>query len=406
MRRIRLWAIGASLKTEPVEILEELSRKVTASGIDRLFGAASSAVGLLSTCNRVELYLATDEPPSAHRMVDWFIEANQRRKEGIYVFEGGEAVRHLMLVACGLDSMVAGEAQIQLQVKHAPILGGEGRARKAVERLFRSAYFTASTVRKEVALSAKPTVGLVAVRAIKSKLSTRAKVILIGAGKNAKAAAEALSDEGFSDLYLVNRTPEKVKPLAVTEGSIHPLQELPALLNVADAVIVATSSPYYLITSDMLKQRPRKDKLIIVDTSLPRNVEPSLKDHPSVELLDLDDLAAYVTESISQEQREKAEEIVNGATTRFTSWMLESEVEPVVSWIRARAEEIRREEALQALRRLTGDRRRDELVIGALTSRIVNRLLQTPIDRLRSLADEGLAEPYEKMLKELFGADG
>ena len=243
---------------------------------------------LLSTCNRVELYYAgeQDSQQIAGRLVAFLsgfhgVEPEQFRP-ALYFHENEEAVRHLLLVAAGLDSMVVGEAQILGQVKESYNLACAAKSTgKILNRLFHCAFFTAKSVHTNTAISN----GRVSVAGVAVELAlqlfadiARAKVVVIGAGETGELVVQHLLKAGCTDVTVVNRTYERGVELAERCWiAVGKWEELGEQIGQANIVISSAAVPDYLYTRESFEQtinRRRAGSLLIIDVGVPRNFDP------------------------------------------------------------------------------------------------------------------------------------
>lgn len=401
---VHIVAVGTSYKVAPVEVRESLSRSVTTDSLRSDLDAKTNgeAFAVLSTCNRIEIYAAVSDPAFASAGIeDYFVRIDERSKGHLYSLVDDDAIEHLFSVACGIDSLLVGEPQILLQVKHANKISVGGASREVIERLFQRAYSAGKRIRREVGIETDASISSVAVQLVLSKVRSKPNLLLIGAGKMIRASIRAMNRDQFGEIYIASRSPHRVPPL--DRKKVLPLEAIPSVLPLVDAVIVATSSPTFIVTKETLSAAIPSKKIVFVDISMPRNVDPKVSELTNIELYDIDDLALYTYVSVDEEQITKASGLIKDEVARFVSWLSTLEVAPVLRSIRTRAEEIRREELAEALRRLSGVREKDAEILSVLSSRIINRLLHEPTVRLRELAKNGGARDYGRVLKELLG---
>ncbi len=399
--------VGTSFRTAPLELRERLYRSVNAESLQTSLKGkgADESFALLSTCNRIEIYGFTADAKSTQKqLTDYLTSLESGVKGFLYNFYDGEAVEQLIRVACGMDSMVLGEPQILLQVKHAKPLIHDGSG-KVLAELIHHAYTVGSRIRREVGIDATYSIGSAAADLILSKLNHKPDLLIIGGGKMALSTVKELKREKFGEIHVANRTPAKAYSAAFDDIHIHPLTEAQNLLSSVDAAIIATSSPTYIVTKKTIKGRRNGNQIVLVDISIPRNIDPSLAQLANVELYNIDDLTPYTKTALNHEQTNRAKQLIHEEARRFFLELSALEVAPVIRSIRARAEEIRREETERALRRLSGVKERDAEVISALSSHIVNRLLHEPTVRIREHAKNGDGEEYGRVFRDLFGID-
>ncbi|HEY7530110.1 MAG TPA: glutamyl-tRNA reductase, partial [Gemmatimonadota bacterium] len=399
---------GINHRTAPVAVLERFSRTpdaqrsllvpVTASG-PRFFEAA-----ILATCNRVEAYAVVDHPEAAARVVlDRFAAAasvpRDELGEAPYTALDEDAVRHLFEVAAGLDSMVVGEWQILSQVGDAYANARRAGAAGVVLRaLFRAAVASgrrarmASGVGREAA-----SIGSAAVALAEGELGPLAerRAVLIGSGQMAELVADALRVRGVRGTRVVNRHPERARPIArALGGEALDFLHLERTLVEADFAVSATGAPHAILLRETLERvmaarggRP----LLLLDIALPRDVDPAAAALPGVRLHDLGTLQAFAGAHAAADAAElaAARERVAAEAARFAQWFRSARATPMLLALRQRAELIRERELERALRRLPALDAHERETVALLTQTLVNRLLREPTLRLREEAERG-----------------
>ncbi len=263
-------------------------------------------VVVLSTCNRTEVYVATkiDSLSIKERLKQ---EVLGKLDLPFYFYTDKDVAAHLFRVAAGLDSMVLGEHEILGQVKDAYISAIEEKsAGKTLNRLFHNSFRVARRIRRETLISfGLSSVSSISVRLaedILGNLSTK-KILIIGAGKIGKQAANYLKKRGTENIVLCNRTYQKAEELSQRLGG-KPI-ELASLwdeIKTVDVVISSTNAPHYVIKKDDLARvmETRKRPILLIDIALPRDIEPEVISLFNVHLYNLDDLQRVVDENISK----------------------------------------------------------------------------------------------------------
>ena len=402
---VSVLVLGLSHKTSPVEQREKaalsdagarlLLRELTASGEIR------EAVAL-STCNRTEIYVTTPDPADAERVVAATLVARTTIAPGElacarYLLRDGRAAAQLFRVAASLDSMVVGESEIQGQVRSAWTLAAqEGACGPVLDRLFRQALEVGKRVRAATRIGA----GAGSVSAAAVDLAERElgdlpgrRVLVVGAGRMAEATTLALVRHGVREVVVANRTVGRARALGGRVGGRGVgFERLADELGRADIVISSTDAPGVVLhpaqVAPVMSGRPGRP-IVLVDISVPRDVDAGVADIAGVALFDIDDLERVVEANLNgrRVEAERGEGYVLAGVRAFDAWRAGLAAGPAISALRERAEEIRRAE----LDRLEGqwegvsdaDRRRLEL----LTSRIVNKLLHEPTVALRRAAE-------------------
>ncbi len=411
--------LGLNHRTTPLAYREVFSLEGDDARQAMIALAAKPAIDeavVLSTCNRMEWYLAAADGAAAAKAVHAFLENRTgfpfEQLEGyLYHFEGRQAVEHLMRVASGLDSMVLGEPQILGQVRSAYDMGlATQTIGPALAELFRDAIAVGKKARTETAISRNAvSIGTVAMQLVAAHTSAQAKprLAVVGAGEMGTLVAQYASKLGHGHLRILNRTLERAERLArQTHATAHPLSQLPETLAWADAVIVAARGADYLVQADMLKE-DRTTPLLLLDLSVPRAIDPALAEHPGVQLFVLDDLQQVVQRNLAERQAAipQVEALIAEGVQNYMSWLQGREVLPVLVGMRRKANDLARAELELALRKLPTD---DPAVADQMTRlahRLVNKLLHEPTIRLKEQAAQGRAEPYAQALSELFALE-
>ncbi len=413
--------VGCNHRNADLELLERLAvpaddHRKELNGLIALEHVLEAS--LLSTCNRVEVYVHVSRfHPGLDEVMEWMTQRAGDLADAFieqrYVHFDESAATHLFRVASGLDSMVVGEQQIALQVKQAmEEARDESAARGMLLRLFRHAVHTGRKVRRETTIargaSSIVDVGLEAVEAVEGIAERAAgdrSALIIGAGKIGGLSADRLAARGL-DLTVWNRSADKARRLADRVGA-SVAEDLAAALETVDVAVCTTGAATPLITREMVEQAVGASSrpLVLLDLAMPHNVEADCGAVDGVTVLGLadirdrahrDDIAAAVTE---------AEALVEGEAQKFSAWMSSIEVEPTIRSLRDRAERVRRDEFERLRSRLAGLDEAQVADVEALTRGILNTLLHTPTVRLKELADAGGADVAAEVLRELFELD-
>ncbi len=392
--------VGLSHKSAPIAVRERVALsgddlKEALGGLRALDGVEEAMV--VSTCNRVEVYVVGESLDSARR---FFLDRSRQASDHLYQKQGLEAVRHLFRVAASLDSMVVGEQQILGQVKEAyGLASAAGTAGPMLSRLCNRAFGAAKRIRNETDIgrgaSSVSQVAVELVQKIFGDLKGRA-ILLVGAGKMGALSAKALRDLGADRVLVTNRSADRARALAEqVGGQDEPWEGLVSLLSLADVVLVSTGAPSYVITRELAAQvmkLRRGRSMCFIDVAVPRNVDPACADLANVYAYDIDDLQKVVheTRQMRAEEAIRAEAIVENEAEAFGREREARAALPVLASLRRRAEEIARAEVERTLAHVGG--RLDEKArrsVEAMALAIVNKLLHGPTARLKQAASSG-----------------
>jgi glutamyl-tRNA reductase len=415
-----LLCIGISHKTAPLALRERLAlNEPRAHELMRdLVGEPEvSELVALNTCNRTELHIVTSDAVAAEsialgRLAQHAHIPPTELVDYLYTKHAIAALRHLLRVAGGLESMVLGEHEILGQVKRAHQAAMEADASGPVcNRLFASASITGKRIRSETAIGAgRLSVATTAVDVagdVLGELSGK-QALIVGTGGNGELMARAFGAAQVSSVFIANRHYDRAIGVAQRVGGrALRFEHLPEELLQTDIVIGATGSPHALLHREELREvmaRRRGHPLLIIDTALPRDVEPEVSELADVTLLDLDDLQQRVEQvaSVRRSETEAAEAIVAQELEAFWQWLGTIDALPAIAELRRRGNAIAERAVEENARHFKeqGDlgRRRLEL----MAESIVTRLLHEPTLRLKQSAGSAEGSAQLAALRELF----
>ncbi|EOX1764025.1 glutamyl-tRNA reductase [Vibrio cholerae] len=414
-----LLAIGINHNTASVELREKVAfgPEKLSLALNQLSTSSHVKGGvILSTCNRTEIYCDV-RSASKNKVIEWLSQFHQvsldELKPSLYVHEEQAAIRHLMRVACGLDSLVLGEPQILGQVKQAYAEARENHAvNPATEKLFQKAFSVAKRVRTETEIGGSAvSVAYAACTLAKHIFESLADatVLLVGAGETIELVAKHLAGHHCKRMIVANRTRERALSLAQQFGAdVIALNEIPDYLAQADIVISSTASPLPIIGKGMvesaLKAR-RHQPMLLVDIAVPRDIEPQVGKLNDAYLYSVDDLQSIVDSNIEQRKVEaiQAEAIVSEESATFMSWMRSLQAVDSIRDYRKQANEAREELLNKSLQALAagGD---PEKLLKELSNKLTNKLIHTPTRALQTAAEQG--EPAKlAVIRQSLGLD-
>ncbi|ATD26658.1 glutamyl-tRNA reductase [Vibrio cholerae] len=414
-----LLAIGINHNTASVELREKVAfgPEKLSLALNQLSTSSHVKGGvILSTCNRTEIYCDV-RSASKNKVIEWLSQFHQvsldELKPSLYVHEEQAAIRHLMRVACGLDSLVLGEPQILGQVKQAYAEARENHAvNPATEKLFQKAFSVAKRVRTETEIGGSAvSVAYAACTLAKHIFESLADatVLLVGAGETIELVAKHLAGHHCKRMIVANRTRERALSLAQQFGAdVIALNEIPDYLVQADIVISSTASPLPIIGKGMvesaLKAR-RHQPMLLVDIAVPRDIEPQVGKLNDAYLYSVDDLQSIVDSNIEQRKVEaiQAEAIVSEESATFMSWMRSLQAVDSIRDYRKQANEAREELLNKSLQALAAGGDPEKLLI-ELSNKLTNKLIHTPTRALQTAAEQG--EPAKlTVIRQSLGLD-
>ncbi|NLY13238.1 MAG: glutamyl-tRNA reductase [Gammaproteobacteria bacterium] len=410
-------ALGINHKTASVAVRERVAfspeQLVEAlRQLCRVVGSREAAI--LSTCNRSELYLET-ETARPEAVLNWLAEFHQVSVGDLhacaYVHQDDQAVRHMMRVACGLDSLVLGEPQILGQIKSAYAVAREaGTLGPLLGRLFQATFSTAKTVRTDTAIGENPVSVAYAAVSLAKQIFTdlgHSQALLVGAGETITLVARHLHEQGVKKIVVANRTLERATQLASEFGAqAILLSDIPDALVKSDIVISSTASQLPILGKGAVERalKLRKHKpIFMVDIAVPRDIEPQVGDLDDVYLYSVDDLHEVVTENLKSRQgaAKAAEELVVQGTSDFMQRLRELEAVDVLRAYRQQGERLRDEELARVQRALANGTPPEEALM-QLARGLTNKLLHTPSVQIKRLSADGRCEALA-VAQELFG---
>ena len=388
---MQLFALGLNHHTAPVAIREQVAFRpelLTEALADLVRAKPVKEAAILSTCNRTELYFATEHPQHA---ADWFAEyhrvALQDLSPYLYTFPQRDAIRHVFRVASGLDSMVIGEPQILGQVKdavrHAEQAGTLG---STLHKLFQRSFSVAKEVRSTTAIGAN----IVSMAAAAVHLSERIfesvrdqRVLFIGAGEMIELCAAHFCGEQPRKVTIANRTAARAEALAARFGAdVIRLDQVAEVLAGYDIVVSCTGSPLPIIGLGMVERalKARRHRpMVIVDLAVPRDIEAEVAASGDVFLYTVDDLAKVVDSGLESRQAAviEAEGIIDERVDGFLHWLDSRGTVPTIRALRQHADALRRAE-LERATRLLARGEDPHKVLEALSQGLTNKLIHAP----------------------------
>lgn len=409
---------GVRHKTAPIEVREKFA--LTEEEVERSIPFLLSLPGILecailTTCNRTEIYAVVSQTDLGIQSLKSFFTEVKRinydeYRPSVFTLLHEDAAMHLFRVASGLDSLILGEGQIIAQIKETLATAQRLKSNGAViDRLFKAALSIGKKVRTETGIANRDvSVSRAAfefARTLDPELLNRA-ITLVGGGKMAEILLSTLrhqmTPEQMSGVRLVNRSENRLNTLCEKFGFQGFLwDQLPQVIADSQVLFVATGAPHLVLGCEDFEGHGEK---LIIDISVPRNVDPAVKTMPGLRLYNTDDLAGIT--GFEPEARERikaqAEAIIQQEYVDFYQWFVQLPVVgPTITLLRSKVENIRKAEAACACP-VTGT---SCSVIDDLSKNLVNKILHDPTVRLKET--QNLEEIYQQaaMLSHLFNFD-
>lgn len=411
-----LLALGINHKTASVDIRETVAFAPTQ--LETALQQASQLaeveeVAILSTCNRTEIYCSCQEFATDSLLL-WLsrfhnVELNEL-KDAIYLHRDEEAVRHIMRVASGLDSLVLGEPQILGQLKSSYVQAQNAKtARTELNRLFQQAFTTAKQIRTQTAIGQNPVSVAYAAVSMAQHIFADLKesnALLIGAGETIELVARHLVNAGLTNLVVANRTLERAQHLAQQfNGEAVILEDIPEVLVDADIVISSTASPLPIVGKGTVERalKARKHRpIFMVDIAIPRDIEAEVSDLKDVYLYTVDDLQDVIEENLKSREvaASEAESLIELGTHQFMQRVRELDAVDTLKALRGKAESARDQE-LEKARKMLQKGRDPEEVLYLLARGLTNKLIHKPTVQMKKASAAGRAEVLD-LTQELF----
>jgi len=400
-----LLALGINHKTAPVDVRERVAfapEKLAQALHEARQHARLSEVAILSTCNRTELYGSTSELEGTRALLEWLGQYHDLDVDELqrcsYAYRDEEVVRHMMRVACGLDSLVLGEPQILGQLKSAfSVSQAEGLVSVELGRLFRSTFSVAKEVRTRTAIGQNPvSVAYAAVSLAQHIFADlgQSRALLIGAGETIELVARHLARAGVQQITVANRT--LARALAVAEefnGHAIELNQIPDELPRTDILIASTASQLPILGKGAVEAALKKRKhrpIFMVDIAVPRDIEPQVGELDDVYLYTVDDLKEVIEENQRERQSaaRDAENIIEAGALAYMRSLRELDAVETLTQLRQSAHETAASELAKAQRQLANGKPAEE-VLQRLAHGLTNKLLHQPTVQLRRASAEG-----------------
>lgn len=404
---MNLLGVGCNYQRTGVELRERLAfdGEKMPRALDALCSRQDCEAVILSTCNRVELYLASETSFETADTMAFLAEFHgvplPELTSHFYTHRHGEAVRHLFRVAASLDSLIIGEGQIAGQVKKAyEIAQACASAGPLLHALFQHARLVAKRVRSETGISkGHVSVSSAAVDYVRLVFDHFADktVLVIGAGKMGELTLKHLKDLRPHKILVTNRSPDKAQAVARgCGGEALTWERLDEALARADIVLSTTGAPEPIVTLERYQKvlaRRTAGPAVILDIAVPRDFDPRIHDGDQTWLFNIDDLKRNRDATLSERQKHiaPAEAIVNQETERFLKDWARRKHGPVIARLTQDVEAKRQAIVVQLLARLDGKlTEADRKYVEGAFRLLQNQILHGPIT---ALTEDTHAEP-------------
>ncbi|MCX7121415.1 MAG: glutamyl-tRNA reductase [Gammaproteobacteria bacterium] len=401
---------GINHHTAPIAIREKLAFDATQlpNALRHLIQhpAVNEAV-ILSTCNRTEIYTnATDSAVLQEWLAHQKTFSTDNFHHHCYAHHDKEAIRHMMRVASGLDSMVLGESQVLGQMKQAfHIAQSAGTIGNHLKHLFPAVFSTSKQIRTQTDIGAHPVSIAYAITQISKHIYdqlTECRVLLIGAGETIELVATHLHGLGVKKIIVANRTAENTQALVDTlQVQAIKIQDIPVYLKETDIVISATASQLPILGKGMvesaLKHR-RNRPLLLIDLAVPRDIEPEIAQLDRVYLYNIDDLQSIIARNLKNrtDAAKQAETMIDLQASLFLQKMRVFHARHIITDYRQRLEKIRTDEQNKAMRQLQSGHD-PRIVLEQFGRHLINKIMHHPTIKLREAASDEQCDTLQVM---------
>ncbi|MCB9257848.1 MAG: glutamyl-tRNA reductase [Ignavibacteriales bacterium] len=375
---------------------------------------------VISTCNRTEIFgipktNSVGNKALFEKLIN-FKNVDGLSLDNIEKFESEEALKHVLKVSSGIDSLIIGDSQILSQCKESFRISVDQEFSNTISRkVFDIAARVGKRAIKETLISqGAVTVSYAAIQVIEkifANLNTK-EALIIGAGETSELAAVHLNSRSIGKITITNRTEEKAGQLAKkVSGSTIKFEDFRNHLHKFDIIISATSSTDFIVNYDDIKAAIHKRKgtpIFIMDIAIPRDIDPKVKKLDNVFYNDIDSLNIIVDQNLHKRKQEipKVEEIIKEEIDGFYSWYNTLGIVPTIKSLRSFFEEIEHDELSKIRHKVTDE---DYIKLEDMTKRLIGRILHNPTIKLRELAESGdnldKASEHTSAIKFLFNLD-
>ena len=408
---MKVAVIGINHNNCPIEIREIFSftESMKIESADLILDKSSNELVIISTCNRSEIYIASEDIDKSIKEVKEFYKEYFKFPEAekfIFTKKGKDAVIHLYMVASGLDSMVLGEDQILCQIKDAMSFSMElGFSKKVLNRLFMDSLYEGKKIRSKLKISEIPlSTSYIGINLLKEKIGSLKgkKAFVIGTGKMSSLAIRYLYEEELDEIYVTNRTHGKIKKIfdEFTDLIAVEYNNRYKMLEEVDILITATSAPHTIVSKEYIRKTNKE--LYILDLALPRDVDFKVGEQESINLYHNDDLQKVSKKNLlkREELSKVAIKIINSDVEKYMEWIDNIKVDPIIESLNKRCISIK-ENTMDYINRRVDLNKRDEKIVDKMVMSALRKIIREPIIALKEVDKEN-TEEYIEIMKQIF----
>ena len=396
-----------TFKKSPIHVLEKFAFKDMPNAcLTFKKNSSVSECVIIQTCNRIELFAASDNPNIDKIKSTWASLTGQEEsvfRDTLEVCENKDAYEHLLKLTSGLESLVVGEEQILGQIKESISVARQTRASgKRLNKLFDRSIRIGTRIRNSTGIGRGGiSLGSMAVKLAEENVDDiKSKhVLLIGTGEAATMVAKSLKKRGYA-FNVTSRTVERSIGFSQTLGG-NPIkfEEVLSGFSNYEIIFVATTAPYFLVTFDKMKDamKNKKSGAMILDLSNPRTVDEKVATIPGIKLMNIDQIAEMIDKNMKKRKDKvtTVENIISEEVPVIEATMKRLDAEPLVKDVFTNADSMRIKELQKALQMLGETDEKRIKIIDELTKAVVESIVSTPMNNLRRASEQGSPELLE-----------
>ena len=396
-----------TFKKSPIHVLEKFAFKDMPNAcLTFKKNSSVSECVIIQTCNRIELFAASDNPNIDKIKSTWASLTGQEEsvfRDTLEVCENKDAYEHLLKLTSGLESLVVGEEQILGQIKESISVARQTRASgKRLNKLFDRSIRIGTRIRNSTGIGRGGiSLGSMAVKLAEENVDDiKSKhVLLIGTGEAATMVAKSLKKRGYA-FNVTSRTVERSIGFSQTLGG-NPIkfEEVLSGFSNYEIIFVATTAPYFLVTFDKMNDamKNKKSGAMILDLSNPRTVDEKVATIPGIKLMNIDQIAEMVDKNMKKRKDKVStvENIISEEVPVIEATMKRLDAEPLVKDVFTNANSMRIKELQKALQMLGETDEKRIKIIDELTKAVVESIVSTPMNNLRRASEQDGPELLE-----------
>ncbi len=396
-----------TFKKSPIHVLEKFAFKDMPNAcLTFKKNSSVSECVIIQTCNRIELFAASDNPNIDKIKSTWASLTGQEEsvfRDTLEVCENKDAYEHLLKLTSGLESLVVGEEQILGQIKESISVARQTRASgKRLNKLFDRSIRIGTRIRNSTGIGRGGiSLGSMAVKLAEENVDDiKSKhVLLIGTGEAATMVAKSLKKRGYA-FNVTSRTVERSIGFSQTLGGTPiKFEEVLSGFSNYEIIFVATTAPYFLVTFDKMKDamKNKKSGAMILDLSNPRTVDEKVATIPGIKLMNIDQIAEMIDKNMKKRKDKvtTVENIISEEVPVIEATMKRLDAEPLVKDVFTNANSMRIKELQKALQMLGETDKKRIKIIDELTKAVVESIVSTPMNNLRRASEQGSPELLE-----------